>query len=39
MEFEIQLYKEMEDKYIDNKAILEKLYNDKFIDSNGEQKS
>ena len=39
MEFEIQLYKEMEDKYIDNKAILERLYNDKVIDSDGEQKS
>ena len=27
----------MEDKYIDNKAILERLYNDKVIDSEGEQ--
>ena len=39
MKLDIQMFKEMEDKYIDNKAVLDRLYADKVIDSDGELKS
>ena len=39
LEAQIKWFKEIEEKYIDNKGKLDKLYNDNVIDSDGEQKS